>query len=602
MLRRLLSPAFLIPLGLALFVGGAKLGLIHHWSSDQPFSDQWSAEGGAAFRWRLGGAWEFGHYFFPHGEHTPALTRVIATGCSLANADQWDSRLEMLVSVGAHMLSALLIWQFVSLVVPGRWRLGAAAFAGLVLAMPSSSENFLWGFQTQFVFLLMFGLAHLLGTLREERLGASWWLAQAAGFLVLFSIASGLFSAAVVAGLAALRLLRAPSSRWAWCTLAVNLVFVAVGVWLLNRAFFAAERTTGISLSFLTALGHLLSWPLPGPWLALFTQGPVLVAIWQTRGRWLELPERVLVGVGLWPLALAAAFAYGRGTGAGEIAVRYMDPLSVGLVTNTVMLAFLLRRSSGRRTVLALAALWLVVIVSGLLRENDPAKLRGNFTGQLDFYNRQRTVVTAYLARNDAGELERDPLVRQFFPHFDQTRDLLADPLTRLALPASLAAPLAVQRDPALSTAGAAFRVSPGTENNARLLTLRGGVSGATFVSRPVSDDLRPVWRLRVSGKVGPGASEVILLDEAGRARPPLDDAFDATGTWKTVNFLRGRGPVRLRVHVPAGQELRITEPLELGRLSWLAPKLTATWAACLMAGVAAFVLGAWRDRNSAPS
>ncbi len=602
MLRRLLSPALLIPLGLALFVGGAKLGLIHFWSSDQPFSDQWSAEGGAAFRWRLGGAWEFGHYFFPHGEHTPAITRVIATGCSLVNADQWDSRLEMLVSVGAHMLSALLIWQFISIVLCGAWRVGAAAMAALMLAMPSSFENFLWGFQTQFVFLLMFGLTHLLGTLREERLGASWWLAQVAGLFVLFSIASGLFSAAVLAGLAALRLMRVPRSRWAWCTLVVNLLLVGVGVWLLNRAFFATERTTGISLSFVSALGHLLAWPLPGPWLAVLTQAPVIAGLWCTRGRWLDLPERLLIGVALWPLALAAAFAYGRGTGAGEIAVRYMDPLSVGLITNVVVLAFLLRRSGRGKKALALGAAWLLVVATALVRENEPTKLTGNFEGQLDFYRRQRAVVTAYLAHNDPRELERDPLVRQFFPHFDQTRDLLADPLTRLALPASLAAPLALQRDPTRSTPGAWFKVTPDTENNARILTLRGGARGATFVSQPITDDLRPVWRLRVSGKIGPDAGEIALLDAAGREHPPLDAAFDATGTWKTVNLLRGGGGVRLVARVPAGQELRLTEPLELGRVSWLAPKLTASWAVCLFAGVAMFAVGAWRDRHSAAS
>lgn len=334
----------------------------------------------------------------------------------------------------------------------------------------------------------------------------------------------------------------------------------------------------------------------------MLTQAPVVVALWQTRGRWLELPERLLVGVALWPLALAAAFAYGRGTGAGEIAVRYMDPLSVGLVTNAIVLAYLLGRSSGGIKALGLGALWLCVIGAALICENEPAKLRGNFEGQLDFYRRQRAVVTAYLAHNDPRELERDPLVRQYFPHFDQTRDLLADPLTRLALPASLAAPLALQRDPVRSTPGTGFEVIAGTENNARVLTLRGGARGAMFVSQPIADDLRPVWRLRVSGKVGSDAGEIALLDEAGREHPPLDAAFDASGTWKTVNFLRGLGRVRLIARVPAGQELRLTEPLELGRLSWLAPKFTATWAICLFVGVAAFAFGAWRDRNSARS
>jgi hypothetical protein len=602
-LRRLLSPLFLIPLGMALFVGGAKLGLIHQWGSDQPFSDQWSAEGGAVFRWRLGGAWQFSHYFFPHGEHTPALTRVIATACALVNADQWDSRLEMLVSVGAHMISAVLVWQFVSLTLSGRWRIAVAAFAALVLAMPSSSENFLWGFQTQFVFLICFGFAHVLGTLREQRVGASWWLAQVAGLFVLFSIASGVLSAVLLAGLAALRLLRAPRSTWAWATLVANLALAALGAWLLHRTFFEAERTTGLSLRFFTALGHLLAWPLPGPWLAVLTQGPAIVFLWDNRGRWLEPRFRLLIGLVLWTLALAAAFAYGRGTGAGEIAVRYMDPLSVGLIANSLVLAFLLSHGTVSARARWLASAWVAVVVVGLASENVPAKLRGNFQGQQDFFQRQRVAVVAYLKRNDAAELERDALVRQYFPHFEQTRDFLADPLTRLALPASLAATLAIQRDAERSSPGKGFQVTPGMENNARLLTLRGGGDGATYVSEPITDDFRPIWRLRVSGKVGSGAGQILLIDDAGLVRAPLDGDFDATGSWRTLNFLRGSGPVRLLVRVPPGAELRVTEPLELGRLSWFAPKFLGFWFVILLAGAAAFVAGAINQlRHSAAS
>lgn len=601
MLRRLFSPAFLIPLGLALFVGGAKLGLIHSYASDQPFSDQWAAEGGAVFRWRLGGAWEFSHYFFPHGEHTPALTRVIATGCALANADQWDSRLEMLVSVGAHMLSAVLIWEFLGFLLSGGWRIAIAGAAALVLAMPATYENFLWGFQTQFIFLTLFGLAHLLGTLREERLGASWWLAQVAGLLVLFSIASGVLSAVVLIGAAVLRLWRAPRSPWAWATLGVNLLLVVLGAWLLHRAFFAAERTTGLSLAFFTAWGHLLAWPLPGPWLAGVTQAPILVFLWRERGRWTEWPVRMAVGLSVWTLALAAAFAYGRGTGAGEIAVRYMDPLSVGLVANLMVLGWLLvaRGASSARW---FAAVWLALLVSGLAYANRPAMLRGNLESQRHFFVRQQAAITAYMARNDNAELARDLEVRQFFPHYEQTCDVLADPLTRLSLPASLAAPLALQVDRGQSSPGVSFRVTRNIDNNARVLTLHGGATGARFVSQPVADDLRPVWRMRVSGRVGPGAGQIVLWDAAGIEHPPLDTAFDATGTWKTVNFIRGQGPVRLVVRVPPGGDLQVTEPLEMGWGSWLVPKVTGGWLALALAGGALFVAGVLRHRHSAPS
>jgi hypothetical protein len=122
-------------------------------------------------------------------------------------------------------------------------------------------------------------------------------------------------------------------------------------------------------------------------------------------------------------------------------------------------------------------------------------------------------------------------------------------------------------------------------------------------VSEPITDDFRPIWRLRVSGKVGSGAGQILLIDDAGLVRAPLDGDFDATGSWRTLNFLRGSGPVRLLVRVPPGAELRVTEPLELGRLSWFAPKFLGFWFVILLAGAAAFVAGAINQlRHSAAS
>ncbi len=588
---------------MALFVGGAKLGLIHHWASDQPFFDQWSAEGGAVFRWRLGGAWEFAHYFFPHGEHTPALTRVIATGCAVVNADQWDSRLQMLVSVGAHMLSAVLVWQLIVQVLRGAWRFAAGGVAALLLAMPAASENFLWGFQTQFVFLILFGLAHLLGTMREERIGASWWLAQICGFLVLFSIASGLLSAVALAGMATLRLWREPRSRWAWGTLLANLFLTACGVWLLHRAYFAADRTTGLSLHFFRSWGHLAAWPLPGPWLALLTQAPALVLLWRSRASWDAPARRPVAGLALWTLALAAAFAYGRGTEAGGIAVRYKDPLIVGLIANSLALAVLLATKPCRAWWSAAGAGWVAVIAVALATENAPAKLRSDLEGQAEFFQHQQAVIATYLQRNDPAELERDPRVLQYLPHLDQTRGVLADPLTRISLPASLAAPLAVQRDATRSSPGAAFRIVAGMPNNARVLTLRGGSSGATFVSKPIDDERYPIWRLRVSGQTGVGAGELALLDANDATILPLSGLVDAAGRWKTIHFARGTGSVRLFVRAAPGAELTITEPIELAWLSWLLPKFTMLWPGLLAAGVLLFVAGVLpRDRHSAAS
>lgn len=586
MLRSLFTSPWLIPLGLALFVGGAKLALVHHFASDQPFNDQWSAEGGGVFRWRLGGSFSFTHYFFPQGEHTPALTRITTVGTALLNAEQWDSRATMLVSIGAQVLSALLLWQVIGLAGLGRTgRMAAAAGVALLLAMPANYENFLWGFQTQFLFLILFGLAHVLGTLRAEQLGASWWLAQVCGLLGLFSIASGVLSSAVLVAAAGWRLRRDRRSAWAWATLGVNLVWVAVGGWLLLRAFFAVERTTGLSGAFFAALGHLLAWPLPGPWFVILTQLPALVWLARDRLRGATPATRVLGGLVLWCWALAAAFAYGRGTGAGEIAVRYQDHLTIGLAVNLILALVLLREAPAWRWRLWLG-LWFGVLAAALAWANRPGLLRGNLGWHRDYFARQEVVLRDFLGTNDPAVLARDPEVRTYFPHFDQARDVLTDPLFRLALPSSLAPALAVSPDPARSLPGLAFRpTDPRQPNQAGVLALSGRAGAQRFVSLAVSDDFRPVWRLRVQGTVGVGAGELYLERADGTRIPPLGGDFATGGRWKTVNFLRGEGPVRLVAAVPPGVELKVTEPVELGWLTWLLPRITGLWAWAMAAG-----------------
>lgn len=601
MLRRLLSPRLIIPLGILAFIFGAKLALIHTYASDQPFHDQWNAEGGGVFRWRLRGEWQFEHTFYPQGEHTPALTRIALTGLAAVNAEQWDSRLAMLLSVGALALAGLVFWQIAQATLASRWPPLAAAAIAVLLAMPCNYENYLWGFQTQFVFLILFSVAHLWGTLREERLGASWWLAQVCGFVALFTIASGVMSAVVLAGCAGLAVLRAPRSPWGWATLVVNVALVTAGVWLLRHTGFSAGSSAGAGWKFVSALGHLLSWPLPGPWWVLLIHAPGLALLWRARLGWPDGAVRVWLAVLLWCWALAAAFAYGRGTGEGEIAVRYQDHLTLGLIANVCCALCLLGARPSRRAGW-LAAAWLALLLAGLGYANRPGQLLGNLSWYPDFFARQRAVLTDYLATNDAAILERDPEVRMYLMHFAATRDVLADGMVRLALPISLAPTLAVQGDPASSAPGAGFRPDRRERqpNGARVLTLHGGAAGARFVSAPIVDDLRPVWRLRVSGRVGPDAATLRLRDAAGREIAPLDASFDATGRWKTVSFLRGSGPVRLEAQVPPGAELRLTEPIELGWGTWLLPKFSPWWSALLGVGTVLLAWGGWRAAQSA--
>lgn len=595
MLRRLLSPLILVPLGLGLFIAGAKLALIRHYASDQPFCDQWAGEGANIYRWYHAGALEWRYLFFSHGEHTPALTRVLDLGLFWLNSEQWDSRVEMLACVMIHVLSAMVIWQFVRSVLPGRWPLVAAGMAAVLFALPSNYENFLWGFQTQFLFLLLLGTAHLWGTLHEERLGARWLLAQAAGLCGLFSIAPGFLSAAVAAGMALWRLCVQPRNRWAWATLTVNGLLVLAGVALLTHSFYVPARATASPGPFLVALGHILSWPLRTPFGAFLLHLPAAIFLWKVRRRLSEMSVRLLAGLIIWCWSVAAAIAYGRGSTPSEVAVRYYDPLTMGLLAAGLALCWLVAQTNGRSRQVgaALALGWALTLGCGLWMENRPGHLRGNLEAWRDIHQRQLKALEAYAAGNDPAALERDGLVRSYLPHFQHTLDLLGDGMARESLPPSLAPPLVLQTDRSRSSGPVALAPwSAPSPNGARVVILKGGDFGARFVSQPVIDSGRPVWRFKLMGRLGPGQAGIYLEDGAGRRVTTMDEAADSGGRWKSVNIVRGEGPGRVVIEAAPGVELAVSEPVEVGWLSWLAPKIVSTWACLLGAGVLALGAG----------
>ncbi|HLP25546.1 MAG TPA: hypothetical protein VK477_07705, partial [Acidobacteriota bacterium] len=539
------------PLGAALVVTGAKLGLIAAFGSDQPFADQWAAEGAGVIRSSQMGLWQFQHFFAPHGEHTPTIMRIVTAGTTMLNSGQWDSRAEMFVSVGALALAVLLMGQIVASALPERWRVLAMVGVALLFAMPCNKENYLWGFQTPFVSLITFGLAHLCGTLRAERIDFSWCIAQVAGCVAIFTVASGMLSAFVLAGYAGLRLWREPRSGIGWATLAANLVLAGLGIWVLTQAFFAFGSAKGLG-AFVSAMGYLLAWPFERPWLAFVLQAPAFVFIWRQRSNWSERPARMLIGLVIWSWLLAAAFAWGRGVGPGQIAGRYLDHLTVALAANFVVLLVTFVQSRGLGLKI-FAVFWMGGLALGVYEVNEPGRLRGALEAHRNFFARQTAVVSDFLVTNDPAVLERDPGVRNYLPHLEQTKALLMDPVMRTALPGSLAETVSIQiyrQSPALDPRFRSANFS--RESRAREHILPGGTTGAVYLSRPIADDLLPVWRFRVSGRVGPGAARLVVKDAGGQDTAPLDPAFDASDRWKTIHLLRPSGPVRLEIRVPA--------------------------------------------------
>lgn len=315
--------------------------------------------------------------------------------------------------------------------------------AALLFALPANRENFLWGFQSAFLFLLLCGAAHVSGTLRSSRLDWRWASAQLMGLAGLFSIASGSMSAAALAVVAGAGILRGRRDAWHWATLAVNLGLVGIGLWLLPPELGASASRAPSLAYLLSAWGHLLSWPLPGPWWCLFVYLPWGAAVAQAcRSSSAGQACRICFALGLWVMLMTLAIAYGRGAHPDSIAVRYFDLLTLGVFVNALALTRLVAGQAGGRrwTAAGLAVAWTIFIGTSLYQMNRPAELRPLLAYHRAMADQQAACVGRLMETRDAAALTTDEAVRSRFPHFQLAVDLLLDPRMRPLLAPSLTA------------------------------------------------------------------------------------------------------------------------------------------------------------------
>jgi len=473
MLRWLLHPKCWYLAGALLVVVGAKLWLVRSFGSDVPYADQWAGEGASIFQMRMRYGHVPGHhFFFSHGEHRPATMRLWTYGLFLANGDQWDARLECFGNVLFQAATCLLLWWLAGALLPG-WRLGIGrVVAVLICAMPCNFENFVWGFQSQFLLLILGGLFHVAGTMTAARPGSRWWLAQIGGLIAILSLSSGMMSAVALCLMGLWEAALGRRDAWMWATTAVNLALSIFGFWFLHPLVSAADHVHS-AWQFVRDMLDLLAWPcVKGRW-GLFSQIPLaaMAVLACRRGEAGRVP-RLLLTLEIWLLGLMAALAVGRGGNPVGmfIATRYQDILVLGCWGNVLAVLWLSQSAgTGRRRLWGFVLpLSLIPMVLGLLQLNAPEHFRTYAQIQKDYIARHDATVREFLQSNNPAVFERDPVIRSAFPHLNFTIELLRDPQMRPALPPSLqpdgrSGPLsriamaAVQSAPSILLSGCTF-------------------------------------------------------------------------------------------------------------------------------------------------
>lgn len=258
-----------------------KLLMLQRCVNPLPYYDQWEAEAAAVYVPYYEHVLRIPDLFHPHNSHRIFFTRVYDLALLLLNR-QWDSQLQMVLNAVIHCATvAGFAWLMAGLMGRRYWLFIWVPFAIAVMS-PFGWENALWGFQSQFYFLLLFSLLTIC-LLGSRPLSSPWRCGVFAGVCALFTMASGLLAFVAVGAVAILEILKKRREwRFHFPTVAVCGALAFAGLLLVGTNYDVEHNASARSLKeFFTSLGNNLSWPIGlRPWLAPFNLFPLLLLAW----------------------------------------------------------------------------------------------------------------------------------------------------------------------------------------------------------------------------------------------------------------------------------------------------------------------------------
>ncbi len=436
--RRVLVP-WLIAVGTFAIVCGATWQVVAESATSHAFWDQWE-EASGLFKPYASGAYTWSDLLAPHNEHRIALSRLWALLFFEVDG-LWDNRILAAANALVHALpAALLLGLFAR-----KLSLGELVVLGLLVivpwALPLAWENVPYGFQSQFYFLILYGLLAIWLTAHSEAGTTGFWLGVACALLALFSVGSGPLCALAILLTTALEQLRNRSlPRERLVLVASSLIIALLG--LATRVEVEANRVLRPD-----SFGELIEATLcfagfparEEPAMAFVVWSPALVwglALLRRKGTW-SGDERFLATFALFVLLHAPAIALTRGGFSLDPSSRYFDILSLGLVVNGLAALSMLRRGSRERWRWALLASWIVAAGWGI-QDRAAESIERQLPGVAARGKEQERRLRGYLQTGDPQYLAAAPRLHIPFPDPAYLQAQLDDAFVRSILPWSL--------------------------------------------------------------------------------------------------------------------------------------------------------------------
>jgi hypothetical protein len=593
------TPSLFILAGVFFSILASKLFLICHFGPEVPFWDQWGSEAMCLLLPYMDGTFSLLDLVAPHNEHRIAVTRLLVLGLFLFNG-QWDPMLSMVVQAALHAgILCLLVAIMKSILDSISWRL----FAGLTTLfyiVPFSWENTLWGFQSQFYFVLLFGLVGVYFTWKCTDFLIGWCLGWSALTVGLFSMGSGLLAPLAVFCMGLLRMFVAPAPLpRQFAALSTTLLVVFLGMQLIV-SFPAHEPLKAQNLGeFFLYFCKLAAWPCENQWCGILLYLPVLVLGVSTIIRRVPFndPAWLLLTLGAWSAFTIAALAYGRAN--SPLTSRYTDSLFFALLTSFASGLYIIPLFSKKIRAIAYAILVIgVSVVAGGLLHNFTDHLISDIQLRKSLDIIQKKYVIEFLKTNDKSALKDKPTFHVPFPD----ADLLAKILSRKPLQEVLPSAIHLGVPPVRAMFSEnAFVENAGVYPQTMPVNVKTYFGSYTKTGDASTGKLRleypappeePRLSLAVSGYPIKDGMELFIETEKGD-KIPIPVCINPRETWHEVVFKNPGVPFSIvAVDGSPSTWVAIGLPTPIGRLSLWSKWLLAHWWIFGAAGVGCFAAG----------
>ena len=140
-----------------IFIYSLKYLIIENYAVNVPFGDQWDSEAFYLYKPYIENNLHFYDFFSQHNEHRIFCTRVLNLLIYILNNNKWDTILTMKVqALILCLIPTFLLFHYLK--YNKNYSYFTIIFFIIIFTLPIGYENLLWGFQSQFYFMIFFSI------------------------------------------------------------------------------------------------------------------------------------------------------------------------------------------------------------------------------------------------------------------------------------------------------------------------------------------------------------------------------------------------------------------------------------------------------------